>query len=290
MRLGIIGGTGLYQITGESKDSWTTLSTPFGAPSDQLLITSIHGQETVFLPRHGRKHNILPMEINHRANIWAMKSLGVEAIVSFSAVGSLQLKYKPRDFVIVDQYFDRTKKGREHTFFGDGIVAHLMFADPACPDLHAVVLDAARNAGVNTHPAGTYVNIEGPTFSTRAESRFYHHSGFDVIGMTNLAEARLCREAEICYTTCAMVTDFDSWHDTEDAVTVEMIVGNLAANSEAARKIVGNIATAIQGGALPPSCACRKALDQAILTAKTDFPTEAQTRLEPILRRYMQES
>src|SRR5437899_1770540 len=222
-RIGIIGGSGLYHIEGFTGQKWVNVKTPFGLPSDDFLTGKLAGRKVVFLPRHGRGHRIMPSELNHRANIWAMKKLGVAWIVSVSAVGSLQARYKPCDIVLVDQFLDRTKRSFEHTFFGRGIVAHVAFSHPICEELRQLLLKTARvpQSGARVHDGGTYVNMEGPAFSTRAESLTNHKLGYDVIGMTNLGEAKCAREAEIAYATMAMVTDYDCWKEDEH-VTLEM--------------------------------------------------------------------
>jgi len=286
MRVGIIGGSGLYAIDGIQDARWEEVTTPFGAPSDAFLRGTLAGAEVIFLPRHGRGHTILPGELNHRANIYGMKVLGAEAILSFTAVGSLQERYAPRDLVIVDQFFDRTGKGGQHTFFGSGVVAHIMFAEPTCARLAAAVADTAERLGGRVHRGGTYVNMEGPAFSTRAESRFYHHSGFDVIGMTNLGEARLAREAEICFATCAMVTDYDSWHEAREPVTVEMVIGHLEANTGLARRIVSELVPRL-GFLLGADCPCRSALHNALLTRPELIGVAQRRALAPILGRYL---
>ncbi|MEY4200643.1 MAG: S-methyl-5-thioadenosine phosphorylase, partial [Verrucomicrobiota bacterium] len=225
-RIGIIGGSGLYHLEGFTGQKWVKVKTPFGDPSDELLTGQLAGREVVFLPRHARGHRILPSELNHRANLWAMKSLGVHWVISVSAVGSLQAKYKPCDIVLPDQFLDRTKRDFEHTFFGRGIVAHVAFADPVCEELRQILLKSAKVLKARVHNGGTYVNMEGPAFSTRAESLTNHKLGYDVIGMTNLGEAKCAREAEIAYASMAMVTDYDCWKVDEAHVTVEMVIAN----------------------------------------------------------------
>ena len=257
-RIGIIGGSGLYHVEGLSQQKWVKVATPFGSPSDQLLTGELSGREVVFLPRHGRGHRILPSELNHRANIYALKKLGVAWIISVSAVGSLQAKYKPCDIVLPDQFFDRTKQSAGHTFFGRGIVAHLAFADPICEELRGHLLASARKLRARVHNGGTYVNMEGPAFSTRAESLTNRRLGFDVIGMTNLGEAKCAREAEIAYATMAMVTDYDCWKTDEAHVTVDLIVANLLRNAEQAKKIVADVITRIPA---EPGCSCHRAVD-----------------------------
>jgi len=283
MRIGIIGGSGLYDIEGFTNRNAIRVKTPFGAPSDAYVTGKLAGRDVVFLPRHGRGHRILPSELNHRANIWGMKKLGVTHIISVSAVGSLQEQYKPLDIVLVDQFFDRTKKSLEHTFFGRGIVAHVGFADPLCGGLRGLLADCAREAGATIHVGGVYVNMEGPAFSTRAESNAYRKLGFDVIGMTNLGEAKCSREAEICYQTMAMVTDYDCWKEHEEAVTVEMIINNLNQNAATAKRIVQMAAGRIQ----EKDCACQHALATAIITGKKLWPAKTKRELAPLLKKYV---
>jgi len=283
MRIGIIGGSGLYDIEGFTHRKEVRIKTPFGAPSDAYVTGKLAGRDVVFLPRHGRGHRILPSELNHRANIWGMKKLGVTHIISVSAVGSLQERYKPLDIVLVDQFFDRTKKSLEHTFFGRGIVAHVGFADPLCGGLRILLADCAREAGATVHVGGAYVNMEGPAFSTRAESNAYRKLGFDVIGMTNLGEAKCSREAEICYQTMAMVTDYDCWKEHEEAVTVEMIINNLNQNAVTAKRIVQLAVGRIQ----EKDCSCQHALATAIITGKKLWPPKTKRELAPLLKKYV---
>src|SRR5678815_1690820 len=240
-RIGIIGGSGLYHIDGFTNQKWVKVKTPFGNPSDSFLTGKLAGREVVFLPRHARGHRLLPSELNHRANIWALKKLGVARIISVSAVGSLQAKYKPCHIVLPDQFLDRTKQSYAHTFFGRGIVGHIAFADPICEELRQIVLKTARNLKAKVHDGGTYVNMEGPAFSTRAESLTNHKLGYDVVGMTNLGEAKCAREAEIAYATMAMITDYDCWKIDEAHVTVEMVIANLTANAVTAKAIVKRV-------------------------------------------------
>jgi 5'-methylthioadenosine phosphorylase len=282
-RIGIIGGTGLYNIEGFTNQKWVKVKTPFGPPSDDLLTGKLAGRDVIFLPRHGRGHRILPGELNHRANIWAMKKFGVAWVISVSAVGSLQEKYKPCDIVLIDQFFDRTKRGPEHTFFGRGIVAHIAFAHPICEELRQILLRTARACKARVHDGGTYVNMEGPAFSTQAESLTNHHAGYDVIGMTNLGEAKCAREAEIAYATLAMSTDYDCWKEDEH-VTLEMIIANLHRNADMAKKIV---ASAIARIPAKPGWPCHSALKNAILTDKKLWPIKTRKELEPILRTYL---
>jgi len=282
--IGIIGGSGLYQIEGFTNQKWVKVTTPFGPPSDSLLTGRLAGREVVFLPRHGRGHRILPSELNHRANIWAMKKLRVAWIISVSAVGSLQPQYQHRDIVLVDQFLDRTKKSAEHTFFGRGIVAHIAFAHPICEELRRLLLQTCRKLGATAHDGGTYVNMEGPAFSTKAESLTHHRAGYDVIGMTNLGEAKCAREAEIAYATLAMVTDYDCWNEEEDHVTVEMVIDNLHKNAAMAQRVVAETLPLIPK---QPGCSCHEALRAAFLTDKKLWPAKRKADLRPILQRYL---
>ena len=283
-RIGIIGGSGLYHIEGFAAEKWVKLKTPFGDPSDSLLTGHLAGREVVFLPRHARGHRILPSELNHRANIWAMKKLGVCWIISVSAVGSLQEKLKPCDIVLPDQFIDRTKQSIAHTFFGRGIVAHIAFADPICEELRKILVKTARALKARVHDGGTYVNMEGPAFSTRAESVTNHKLGYSVIGMTNLGEAKCAREAEIAYATMAMVTDYDCWKVDEEHVTVEMIIANLNRNAAMAKSIV---AKAIPQIPSDPTWPCHSALKSALMTDKTLWPVKTRKELAPILAKYL---
>jgi 5'-methylthioadenosine phosphorylase len=283
-RIGIIGGSGLYDLEGFTDQKWVKVATPFGQPSDSFLTGTLAGREVVFLPRHGRGHRILPGELNHRANIWAMKKLGVAWIVSVSAVGSLQPQYKPCDIVLPNQFFDRTKKSHEHTFFGNGIVAHIAFADPICEDLRHLLLLTCRKHGASVHDGGTYVNMEGPAFSTRAESVLNHKLGFDVIGMTNLGEAKCAREAEIAYATMAMVTDYDCWKADEEHVTVEMVIENLKKNAAQARRFIVETIPLIP---VTPNWVCHEALRNAIMTDRRLWPADTVKKLKPILAKYL---
>jgi 5'-methylthioadenosine phosphorylase len=282
-RIGIIGGTGLYHLDGFTLQKWVKVRTPFGPPSDDLLTGRLAGRDVVFLPRHGRGHRILPSELNHRANLWAMKKLGVAWLISVSAVGSLQEKYRPCDIVLIDQFLDRTKHGQEHSFFGRGIVAHISFAHPICEELRQILLKTARACGATAHDGGTYVNMEGPAFSTRAESLTNHQLGYGVIGMTNLGEAKCAREAEIAYATLAMSTDYDCWKEDEH-VTLAMIIQNLQRNADMAKKIVTAAIAQIPGEASWP---CHAALKHAILTDKKFWPKKTVTELKPILAKYL---
>jgi 5'-methylthioadenosine phosphorylase len=281
--VGVIGGSGLYGIDGLQELEEIRLSTPFGDPSDAFLSGRLGRVRTVFLPRHGRGHRIGPTEINFRANIWGMKALGVTRILSLSAVGSLREDVAPGDFVVVDQFIDRTRH-RPDTFFERGVVAHVMFADPVCPEVRSTLLAAAREAGARVHDGGTYVCMEGPQFSTRAESRIYRSLGADVIGMTNLQEARLAREAEICYGTLAMVTDYDCWREGHEDVTVEAILAVMARNSALARLVIRE---ALPRVGAARGCTCGDALRYAILTDLARVPAEARDRLGLLLDRYL---
>jgi 5'-methylthioadenosine phosphorylase len=283
-RVGIIGGSGLYHIEGFANEKWMKLKTPFGRPSDDLLGGTLAGREVLFLARHGRGHRILPSELNHRANIWAMKKLGAAWIISVSAVGSLQAKYKPRDIVLPDQLLDRTKQSAAHSFFGRGIVAHVAFADPICEELRRLLLKTARELRARVHDGGTYVNMEGPAFSTRAESLANRKLGLAVVGMTNLGEAKCAREAEIAYATLAMVTDYDCWKAGEADVTVGMIVENLSKNAAMAKAIIARVLPQIPS---EPCWPCHEALRTAILTGRDLWPGRTKRELEPILRRYL---
>jgi 5'-methylthioadenosine phosphorylase len=283
-RIGIIGGSGLYHIEGFKRQKWVARKTPFGAPSDEYLTGELAGREVVFLPRHGRGHRVLPGELNHRANIHGMKQLGVQWIVSVSAVGSLQERCKPCDVVLVDQFFDRTKKALEHTFFGRGIVAHIAFADPICEELRRILLKTARAAGAQAHDGGTYVNMEGPAFSTRAESVTNHRAGYEVVGMTNLGEAKCAREAEIAYATMAMVTDYDCWKADEAHVTVEIVIANLNRNAALAKEVVRK---AIPQIPREPNWPCHDALKNAIMTDRKAWPARTIKELRPILEKYL---
>ena len=282
--IGIIGGTGLYHHEGLTNQRWVKLNTPFGPPSDDLLTGRLAGRDVVFLPRHGRGHRLLPGELNHRANLWAMKKLGVAWLVSVSAVGSLQARYKPRDIVLVDQFVDRTKKSSEHTFFGRGIVAHVAFADPVCEELRRLLVQSARAEKARVHDGGAYVNMEGPAFSTRAESLTHHKLGYDVIGMTNLGEARCAREAEIAYATLAMITDYDCWKVDEAHVTLAMIIENLRKNADMAKAIVKRVIPLIPA---KPDWPCHDALRSAILTGKKLWPKKTIAELKPLLAKYL---
>ncbi len=282
--IGVIGGSGLYEMEGLEDVRRIRLETPFGDPSDEYVTGVLNGVRMVFLPRHGRGHRYLPSEVNYRANIYGMKKLGVERIISVSAVGSLKEAIEPGHIVIPDQFIDRTKGIRKDTFFGDGIVAHVGFADPVCHPLSETLYDAARSAGATVHKGGTYICMEGPAFSTRAESFMYLGLGAEVIGMTNLTEAKLAREAEICYGIIALSTDYDCWHEHHDDVTVEAIIAiihqNVAMAKNIIRKAVANIAT-------QRSCACGSAMSYAVITDKSAIPAETRQKLDLIVGKYL---
>ena len=282
-RIGIIGGSGLYHIEGFTDQKWVKVKTPFGEPSDDFLTGKLTGRDVVFLPRHGRGHRIMPSELNHRANMWAMKKLGVAWIISASAVGSLQAKYKPCDLVMIDQFVDRTKRDFEHSFFGRGIVAHVAFAEPIAEELRRLLVKNARALKARVHDGGTYVNMEGPAFSTRAESQSNHKLGYDVIGMTNLGEAKCAREAEIAYATIAMITDYDAWKTDEAHVTVEIIIENLRKNAEMAKAIVARTIPQIPR---EPNWPSHDSLRNAIMTDKKLWPKKTKEELEPLLAKY----
>lgn len=283
--IGIIGGSGLYELDGLAGVRWRRVRTPFGDPSDALCEGRYAGRRVVFLPRHGRGHRIMPTELPFRANVWALKSLGVEWVISVSAVGSMRDDVHPLDLVVPDQFFDATRR-RVATFFGDGIVAHVGMADPVCPALAAVVAGAGRKAGATVHGGGTYLCIEGPQFSTKAESRIYRSWGVDVIGMTNVPEARLAREAELCYATLALVTDYDVWHETHEVVSVESVVQNLLRNVATARQV---LALAIPAVRTPRDCGCPHLLRSAVITSPAAFPRATRRRLDLIIGKYFQE-
>jgi 5'-methylthioadenosine phosphorylase len=283
-RIGIIGGTGLYNIEGFTNQKWVKVKTPFGPTSDDLLTGTLNGRSVVFLPRHGRGHRLLPSELNHRANIWAMKKLGVAWIISVSAVGSLQAKHRPCDMVMIDQFIDRTKKSHEHTFFGRGIVGHVAFADPICEELRQILFRAAKAEKTRVHDGGTYVCMEGPAFSTRAESTTNHKLGYNVIGMTNLGEAKCAREAEIAYSTMAMITDYDCWKVDEAHVTIEMVLEYLHRNADTAKRVLTRAITAIPE---TPEWPCHSALKNAILTDRKCWPSRTIKELQPLLAPYL---
>jgi 5'-methylthioadenosine phosphorylase len=282
--IGVIGGSGLYQIDGIKDVKEVEVKTPFGSPSDKFMTGTLEGTSVVFLPRHGKGHRISPTEINNRANIWAMKKLGVQAIISISAVGSLKLQIKPTDFVIPDQFIDRTAPRRHTTFFTDGIVAHVAMAEPISEEIADILFDACEQTGATAHKNGTYLNMEGPQFSTKAESKLYRSWGCDIIGMTNLPEAKLAREAEISYATLAAVTDYDCWHHAHGSVTVEMIIEYLTKNVEAAKKI---LQIAIPKAGKKKRFSAADALKCAIMTDPKMIPDQKKKDLEIIIGKYI---
>jgi 5'-methylthioadenosine phosphorylase len=281
--IGIIGGSGLYSMPGFEAEEEVLIETPFGPPSDNYVLGRLAGRHVAFLARHGRGHRLSPSELNFRANIYGMKSLGVQRIISLSAVGSLKDEHRPLDFVIPDQFFDRTH-GRISTFFDDGLVVHISMADPICPELACVAASACRAAGVNVKQGGTYLCMEGPAFSTKAESNVYRGWGMDVIGMTNLQEAKLAREAEICYVTVAMVTDYDCWHPDHDAVTVNDIIAHLFTNADNARKVVLEAVAAMPE---QRACKCGSALAHAIITDPKLVPASTRQKLGILIEKYV---
>ena len=283
--VGVIGGSGLYEIEGIEQVEEITLDTPFGAPSDAYITGILDGVKMVFLPRHGRGHRLLPSEVNYRANIFGMKQLGVTRIISVSAVGSMKEQIVPGHIVIPDQFFDRTQGKRASTFFGGGIVGHVQFADPVCADLAGLLQGAARDVGATVHGGGTYICIEGPNFSTRAESTIYRSWGVDIIGMTNIPEARLAREAEICYATVALATDYDCWHEGHDDVSVEAVLTIIRQNVTTARAIIKKAVGQIRQH--QSDCNCDKALEFAIMTDKNLIPADTRRALAPIIGKYL---
>lgn len=285
--IGVIGGSGLYEIEGLTDLQEVTLDTPFGAPSDSYVTGMLDGVKMIFLPRHGKGHRLLPSEVPYRANIYGMKQLGVQRIISVSAVGSMKEAIAPGHIVIPDQFFDRTQGKRASTFFGNGVVAHVQFADPVCRDLSNVLADAARKVGAEVHKGGTYLCIEGPNFSTRAESLLFRSWGVDVIGMTNLPEARLAREAEICYATVALATDYDCWHDAHEDVSVDAILEIIRQNVMTARNLIRQAAKVMRQ---PPVCGCGEALKYAIMTDPARIPAQTRRDLDLLIGRHLPRS
>jgi len=283
VQIGIVGGSGLYDMAEVTDRSEVTLTTPFGDPSGAYLLGTLRGKRVVFLARHGTGHRVSPSELNFRANIYGFKMLGVEYLLSASAVGSLRQEYKPLDLVIPDQFVDRTK-GRISTFFTGGLVAHVGFAHPFCAHLSAIAYESGESIGATIHRGGTYVCMEGPQFSTKAESNLYRAWGMDIIGMTNLQEAKLAREAEICYSTVALVTDYDCWHPDHDSVTVDMIIANLTQNAVTAQRL---IAQAVERLPFERTCECASALRFALITRPDAVPAEIRRRLAPIVGKYL---
>ncbi len=283
VQIGVIGGSGLYDIADLTVREEVSLKTPFGDPSGPYLVGTLKGKRVAFLARHGAGHRLLPSELNFRANIFGFKLLGVERIISASAVGSLKQEYPPLDIVVPDQFFDRTKS-RISTFFGNGLAAHVSFAHPICPELFRIGADAVQSVGAAVHRGGTYVCMEGPQFSTLAESKLYRSWGMDVIGMTNLQEAKLAREAEMCYVTLALVTDYDCWHPDHDSVTVEMVMSTLSKNAATAQQI---IAGAVERLPYERTCECASALKFALITRPDAIPESTRTELEPLVGKYL---
>lgn len=281
--IGIIGGSGLYRMSGLTNTREMRMKTPFGKPSDAIVLGTLEGKRVAFLARHGRGHRILPSEINYRANIYAMKLLGVARVISVSAVGSLKEELRPGEFLVPDQFFDRTKN-RISTFFGGGLVAHVPFAHPTCGQLSGVLADACVQEAVKVHPRGTYICIEGPQFSTLAEAEVNRQLRFDVIGMTNLTEAKLAREAEICYATIAMITDYDCWHPDHESVTAAQIIATLDQNAEHAQKV---LRTAVRELPLARSCKCGSALQHSLVTDMKLVPAATKKRLAAIIGKYI---
>ena len=284
VKIGIIGGSGLYDMADVTDRQEVVLTTPFGEPSGPYLLGTLRGKRVAFLARHGAGHRLLPSELNFRANVFGMKMLGVEYILSASAVGSLKEEYKPLDIVIPDQFIDRTK-GRISTFFGRGLAAHVGFAHPFCKILTRVVNTSGQASGATVHVGGTYVCMEGPQFSTLAESKLYRSWGADIIGMTNLQEAKLAREAEICYSTIALVTDYDCWHPDHDSVTVEMVIANLMQNAKTAQHIIANAVASLP---YERSCECASALKYALITRPDAIPPQVRQELAPLVGKYLQ--
>ena len=281
--LGIIGGSGLYEMEGLRNVRKVTVRTPFGEPSDALAVGELEGRTLAFLPRHGRGHRLSPSQINYRANVYAMKKIGADAVLSISAVGSMKERIRPGDIVVVDQFYDHTRI-RPNTFFEGGIAGHIAFADPVCPALAGVVYDASRRAVRRVHRGGTYLCMEGPAFSTRAESTIYRKWGVDVIGMTNMPEAKLAREAELCYATLALATDYDCWHETEEDVTVGSILAILKTNVENSKTIVREVARRLPS---PDGCHCREALRHALITDRKRIPAATRKRLSLLIGKYL---
>ncbi|MBF0216511.1 MAG: S-methyl-5'-thioadenosine phosphorylase [Candidatus Omnitrophica bacterium] len=285
-KIGVIGGSALYNIESLEVDEKVKVETPFGEPSGEYMKGKLSGKEVVFLARHGEGHRLMPSEINYRANIYGFKVLGVDRIIAISAVGSLKEELKPLDMLLVDQFIDRTNSARRMTFFGEGIVAHISFAEPVCPSLRAAIYDLNAKMPVKIHRDGTYINMEGPAFSTKAESELYRSWGADVIGMTNIAEARLAREAGLCYASIAMITDYDCWREgpSAECVTVEMIIANLMKNAETSKKMLLNTVAGIPG---KRTCSCMNALKDAIITSKDAIPRATLDKLGPIVKGFI---
>lgn len=283
-RIGVIGGSGLYDMEDLKEVKRIKVDTPFGEPSDEYVMGKLEGREVVFLPRHGKGHRILPSELNYRANIYGFKKLGVEWIISVSSVGSFKEGLRPLDILIPDQFFDRTNQARKYTFFGEGVVAHIAFSEPVCPNLSEILYAAGVEKGFRMHKGGTYLNMEGPAFSTRAESRIYKSWGVDIIGMTNMPEARLAREAEICYATMALITDYDSWKEKEEGVVVEMVMENLRKNVHRAKEILREAVKRIPE---ERNCLCARALENAVITRSNLIPRKTKEKLALIMGKYI---
>lgn len=283
IRIGVIGGSGLYQIDGLTDVEEKKITTPFGDPSDAYILGTLEGKRIAFLSRHSRGHRVQPSDINYRANIFGFKKLGVEWLISVSAVGSMKVELKPLDIVIPDQFYDNTKR-RVSSFFGNGIVGHVGFANPICSNLAPILEQSSRQSGVTTHRGGTYICIEGPQFSTKAESRIYRQWGVDVIGMTNMPEAKLAREAEICYATMALVTDYDCWHETEEVVTIEAVIATLMKNVSNARQILRTIVKQLP---IERNCECATALSSGVITDRSHVPAQTLKDLAPIIGKYV---
>lgn len=282
--VGILGGTGLYEIEGFKNKREVRLRTPFGEPSGPFVVGTLEGRRVAFLARHGQGHRLLPAEVPYRANIFGFKKLGIERLISINSVGSLREDIPPRDLVLPDQFFDRSR--RPGTFFGGGIVAHVSLGQPVCPDLAATLYEAARGLGLKVHPGGAYICIDGPAFSTKAESKTYRSWGCDIIGMTAATEARLCREAEICYATLCLVTDYDVWHETEEPVTVELVLQNMSFNIANAKAVLKKALAALGKGGTP-RCDCGSGLRNAIVTAPAAIPAATKRKLGPIVGKYL---
>jgi 5'-methylthioadenosine phosphorylase len=283
-RIGIIGGSGLYNIDGIKKVKEVALNTPFGKPSDKFIIGELSGKEVVFLPRHGKGHRLLPSEVNYRANVYGMKKLGVTKIISVTACGSLREDFKPLDFVLPDQFVDRTNQARKMTFFGNGIVGHIAFGDPVCHDTRDRVYNCVKSLGLNVHNGGNYINMEGPAFSTKAESKLYRSWGMDIIGMTNMSEAKLAREAQICYTTLASITDYDCWYESKEEVSMDMVSQNFRLNVENSKKVIKKM---IQEIPVERACNCADALKYAFATDPKVIPAKTKKDLKLIIGKYI---
>lgn len=284
VKIGIIGGSGVYKVEGIKNLKEVKVKTPFGEPSDAFRTGELNGVEVIFLPRHGSKHTISPTESNYRANIYGMKKLGAKRLISISACGSLKKELKPLDFVLPHQFVDRTNGGREMTFFQGGIVVHIGFSDPICLEMSKGIHESAKKLALSVHRGGTYLNMEGPAFSTRAESNLYRSWGMDIIGMTNMAEARLAREAEMCFVTLAAITDYDCWYESQETVTVEMVTSNLLKNADNAKRLLKECITVV---AREPHCHCHEALKNAIVTSKDDVAPALKKKLALIIGKYM---